>query len=104
MPTITEDPAAHRVVVRPSGELDLATVGELEGALSDACGTGLDVVVDLSDVEFVDARTLGVLVAASRRLASGGCPLSIVGLRPRVRRVFQLTGSDHLLQLRPGAP
>jgi anti-anti-sigma factor len=102
IPTITRDLAAHRVVVQPYGELDLSTVGALEEALGDACGSGLDVVVDLSDVDFVDARTLGVLVATSRRLEAAGCPLSIVTPRPWVRRVFELTGSEHLLQPPPG--
>lgn len=103
-PVVTRDPTAHRVVVRPCGELDLSTVADLQDALSEACGSGLDVVVDLSDVDFVDARTLGVLVAASQRLAAGGCPLSIVGTSREVRRVFQLTGLDDLLEAPPGAP
>ena len=101
-PAVTQDPAAHRVVVRPRGELDVSTVADLQDALIHACGSGLDVVVDLTDVDFVDACTLGVLVATSGRLAAGGCPLSIVGAGPKVRRVFHLTGLDELLTAPPG--
>jgi anti-anti-sigma factor len=69
----------------------------LQDALVDACGCGLGGPVGLSDVAFVDARTLAVLLATSQRLVAGGCSLSIVGSSPKVRRVFQLTGPKDLL-------
>jgi anti-anti-sigma factor len=100
-PVVTRDRAAHRAVVRPIGELDLSTAVGLAAGLDEACGSGLDVVVDLSAVDFVDAHTLGLLLATSQRLADGGCPLSIVGASPWVRRVFELTGLDKLLEPPP---
>jgi anti-anti-sigma factor len=54
------------------GEHDLSTCALLSTALADATrlDDDADVVVDLSDVAFMDASTIGVLVAALVDVAS----------------------------------
>jgi len=68
------------VVVRVSGELDVATSPSLAAVLAGpaAGGTGA-VVVDLSDVTFVDTRSVGVIAAAHERL--GFCSVGLTRLR-----------------------
>jgi anti-sigma B factor antagonist len=50
-------------------------------------------VLDLSEVTFIDSTALGVLVAINyeRRLVSG-TGLVMAGLRPGVLKVFEVTG------------
>jgi anti-anti-sigma factor len=55
-------------VVAVSGEVDVATAGDLLDALAEATGGGPDrLVIDLLDVSFMDSSGLGVLVAIRQR-------------------------------------
>jgi anti-sigma B factor antagonist len=76
-------------VVRGTGDIDLANAGEFRAALVAAAGDGLPVVVDLSDVTFLDAAGVGAL-AAGRRAAGGR--FRLVGARGVVHRILSLTG------------
>lgn len=49
------------------------------------------IVVDLSEVEFVDSSFLGALVTGLKHATAQGGDLRIVGLQPPVRAMFELT-------------
>lgn len=49
------------------------------------------VVVDLSNVEFIDSSFLGVLVRTLKRTVQFKGDLKLVGLQPAVRSMFELT-------------
>jgi anti-sigma B factor antagonist len=83
-----------RTYLSLSGELDLATVGELEDALNGRLGAGEDIVVDLRNLAFMDSSGVRALVAghAAAREADG----SLVIVRPpqgsEVDRVIDVSG------------
>lgn len=82
-------------VVRLAGELDLYNANTVREALLDACGDGQPerIVVDLSEVEFIDSTTLGVLIEARTKLANRrGFLLAAPGLE--TRRALQISGLD----------
>jgi anti-sigma B factor antagonist len=102
------------VVLAVRGEVDVATCPQLRSALLDVIERGASsVVIDLREVPFVDSSGLGVVVGAVKRLverdtaANEGVPevpLSVVGLQPSVRRVFELTGLGTLCEpAQPGS-
>ncbi len=84
------------LVVRPRGDLDLATAPELERVLERLKGEHWAVVVDLSEVAFVDCAGIRPVRRALREpfLVS----LSARTTPPHVQRVLDLTG----LGRRPG--
>jgi anti-sigma B factor antagonist len=49
------------------------------------------VIVDLSAVEFVDSTFLGVIVGALKKVAKLNGDLKLVGFKPTVRAMFELT-------------
>lgn len=53
-------------------------------------GSGGDVVLDLSRVDFIDSSGLGAIVAA-RKLLGGERKLELAGLTPAVDKVMTLT-------------
>jgi anti-anti-sigma factor len=74
-----------------AGELDLATRGELAAALDAAQTPGvLDLRLDLRDVEFVDAGSVGLLLGARRALAARGGALRVQAASPPVLRVLEV--------------
>ena len=59
--------------VHVSGEIDLETAPGLRTCLASLAG---DVVVDLTEVSFVDSQTIGLLIAEHKRRVSAGIPSS----------------------------
>jgi stage II sporulation protein AA (anti-sigma F factor antagonist) len=80
-------------LVQVTGELDLATCGELEAALQ-AADLGTRVVIDLTACDFLDSSGLRVLMAGAGRSESAGGRVVLVAPDPRIRRVLELTGID----------
>lgn len=79
-------------VVAVSGEVDLQSAPRLAAALDDARAAGASsIVVDLSQVEFLDSSGLGVLASAHRDVAAAGGSLRLVRPRPAIDKVLTLT-------------
>lgn len=81
-------------VVKLGGELDLYNAPQIRDALSQACSDSPErVVVDLSEVEFVDSTALGVLIEARTRLDNRRAfLLAAPGLE--TRRALEISGLD----------
>lgn len=89
-------------VVTAVGEVDVSTAPELRQCLRDQ-PDGAIVVVDLSDVTFLDSTGLGVLVAALKRVRDGvdGGELHLVVNRPQVTKVLEVTGLSTVFSIFP---
>lgn len=93
------------IVLAVTGEVDAYTAGDLDAPLSvlyspDAVAPEL-VVVDLSEVQFLDSTGLGVLVKALKRSRESGTMLRLVVAEDRILRVFSLTGLDEVMEIYP---
>ncbi len=83
------------------GEVDVATVGALETAISAALTDGpAALVIDLTDVDFLASAGLQVLVATQERIG-GRADFAVVADGPATSRPIQLTGLDQILSLHP---
>ena len=91
------DVPGGRASVHASGEFDVATAPVLREALQQACGSALDVELDLSGVTFMDACGLREIARARNTLRNAGCCLNVVHTSAPVRRVFELTGMSVLI-------
>lgn len=81
-------------IVKVLGEIDLATAPQLGDQLAELppdCGT---VIVDLSEVTFLDSTGLSVLVANWKRFSNDEekGDLRLVVNRPAIQRVLEVTG------------
>ena len=56
------------------------------------------VILDLSEVKFIDSSGLGAIVAAMKQLGSSR-KLDLAGLSPMVEKVFRLTRMDTVFDL-----
>ena len=75
------------------GEIDLATVETLMVALRPRVERGGPVIVDLSEVTFLDSTGIRVLAEAAAELGERGC-LVIHGAHGPVARVLEITQLD----------
>ena len=90
-------------VLNVAGEVDLLTAGLLRTRLEEASQHSVRVVVDLSEVTFIDSSGLNVLVEAYLR--AGQLPEAFV-LRsptPTVARVLSITGLADVLTIESAA-
>jgi anti-sigma B factor antagonist len=93
-PVLSVDDIENGRIVRLAGELDLYNATKVRDALADAAADGPKrVIVDLSEVEFIDSTALGVLIEARTRLADRkGFILAGPGLE--TRRALEISGLD----------
>lgn len=97
MPT-TRAPVTDSVRrTRLVGELDLASAAQVTEHLAQLVHGGSRVVVDLSDVAFMDCAGLAPLMRAHLRAASGGGWVRLCGVQRGPMRVLLLTETTWLL-------
>src|SRR5262245_24459011 len=85
------DPMAGCAVVTAVGEIDLYSAGGLHRAVLDALRFADCLVIDMSQVAFVDSSGLGVLIGAHNRANALGGSVSLVAPPPLVRRILDNT-------------
>jgi anti-sigma B factor antagonist len=89
-------------VVSVSGELDLASAPELRTALAlAASGTSGHLILDLSDVTFIDSSALGTLLRADDQLGGDGVRMVLVCPPGPVQRLLVTTRLGGRLALEP---
>ena len=80
------------------GEIDMSTVPVLESHLAPIESDGVvTIMLDLRDLAFTDSTGIHAFLAARNRVAVSGRRLILLGATPVVRRVFDLTGTQDLL-------
>jgi len=94
------DLAGAQPVVRLVGDVDMATSPAVKNALAELVEGGhLAVVVDLSEVTFMDSSGLHVLVDMQRRLSDAGGKVVLRKPGPAVGKLLQITGVGPMFQL-----
>ena len=94
-------PTDDIAVVALTGEVDLFTAPEFQERLLQGIEAGARrVVVDLSEVTFLDSTALGVLVAGAKLLPHGG-ELLIVCSGDGVARILEIVGFDRVFAIHP---
>jgi anti-sigma B factor antagonist len=87
----TEESGA--LVFKLRGSLDIATAPTVRAALNDATETGgHDLIVDLTQLEFLDSTGLGVLIGAHRRAAERGGSFRLIVHDGPISRLLNITG------------
>jgi anti-sigma B factor antagonist len=88
-------------IIAVGGELDYAVSPQLKARLIDAIEAGRRrLVLDLSEVTFIDSTAIGVLAGAVARLdAVGGGSLAVVCTHENVLQIFEITGLETVITL-----
>jgi anti-anti-sigma factor len=86
------DRGPETVVVRISGDLDMANAVQLTEALTTAGDGTSSLVADLAAVTFIDSSALSAIVAAARTLADRGTRLTLGNRSSVADRVLEVAG------------
>ena len=90
-------------VVSLAGELDLSTLPDLEGPLFEELRTRTGVVVDLTQLIFIDSSGIGLLIKASGLRSDPAAMHIAIAPESQVERVLGLTGVDRALPVTVGS-
>ena len=96
---ITVEPLEDGRLIRAVGEVDLSTAAALGQELAAARVEADTVLLDLSDVTFMDSTGLHLLLEASHWSAVSDSSFFVVRTSEAVRRLIELSGAADLLTL-----
>lgn len=100
--SVTSRQSGDRTVIEVKGEIDVYTAPALREEISslvDAEHT--TIVVDLTQVSFMDSTGLGVLVGALKKVRTLGGDLSLVINEEKILKVFRITALTQVFSIHP---
>jgi len=98
--SVTSRESGGRTVIEVRGEIDVYTAPLLREEIStlvDADHT--TIVVDLTQVSFMDSTGLGVLVGALKKVRTLGGDLSLVINEEKILKVFRITALTQVFSI-----
>jgi anti-sigma B factor antagonist len=82
-----------RLVIEVRGEADVHSAGHLRDRLTSRIDTGSkNLILDLSQLGFIDSTGLGALVAARNHAEAHNADLKLVCASERLLKLFRITG------------
>lgn len=93
---IQVEDATDHTVCRPIGELDAYTVGQFREVLATFSGV-TRLIIDLSEVPFMDSAGLGALIGGIRRARENDGEVAVACSRPTLTRLLHTTGFDRIV-------
>ena len=79
--------------------LDASSVTDFKQDIEEIIAEGGNLLLDLSQVEYVDSAGLGGIVSSLKRLRASGGDVRVCGLQKAVRALFELVRLHKLLDV-----
>lgn len=93
-----EENGVKVTTVRCHGRLISQTADQLKETVKPIIPQGGEILIDLTDVDFMDSMGLGTLVGLKvSAIREGYCTLKLVNLTPRIQELLKLTNLTNLL-------
>lgn len=91
-----------QLVMYISGEVDIYTAPDLKKELLGlTLQQGNTVIVDLSNVNYMDSTGIGVFISALKSTKENDSQLKLVNLQSQVMRLFEITGLNEIIDIQP---
>jgi anti-sigma B factor antagonist len=92
----------ERTVLDVAGEVDVYSAPTLRDRIAELLESSEpSLIVDLSEVSFLDSTGIGTLVAGLNRAVQLGGTLSLVCGHERILKLFRITGLDAVFTIHP---
>jgi len=89
------------LLVKLSGDVDLEHCGSIRRLLLDGVSRGKDLLVDLSEVTYLDSSGIASLVEAMQIAVRNGTALKLFSASAQAMRVFELARLDKVFSIHP---
>lgn len=91
------DPSANLIRIAVDGDLDAAMVQEMREAVEKVMGDARLVVIDLTNVDFIDSAGVGLIVRTYKSRQGAKQPMAIVGATGQPRELLGTTQIDRII-------
>ncbi|WP_099189765.1 STAS domain-containing protein [Tepidibacter mesophilus] len=82
------------------GEIDIYTANELKESLIESISSRpKDIILDASNLEYIDSTGLGVLIGILKRLKIDEKDIYINNAKQNVKKLFNITGLDKIFKV-----
>jgi anti-sigma B factor antagonist len=81
--------------------MDAACADELRATFSEVERKSSRIVLDMSQVEFIDSSIIGALVGLLRRVRAAGGDAKLAGVTPEVEMIFEVTRLHRVFRILP---
>ena len=87
-------------ILKLEGRLDAASAKEIKSKINELVKKErTKIVMDLSEINFIDSTGLGCMVSCLRTVSKKGGDIKITGLQAQVRAIFELTRLHRIFQI-----
>ena len=94
--TIHQSREADKIILTIEGRLDTMTAPELEKTMDDILDGVSELVLDMTQLEYVSSAGLRVLLKAQKQMDRQG-KMALTGVNESVMEVFEITGFADIL-------
>ena len=95
---INHNREAEKLTVAIEGRLDTTTAPELEKALGTLLEGVTDLVLDMTNLEYVSSAGLRVILKAQKAMFRSG-KMKLIGVNESIMEVFEITGFSDILEI-----
>ncbi|WP_078429412.1 STAS domain-containing protein [Alkalihalobacterium alkalinitrilicum] len=97
---IRQETKGNMHLLRLSGEVDAFTAPKLREVLIPLTEeSGMKIIVDLADVDYIDSTGLGIFIGALKSTHNYESHIQLQGLSSRLQRLFKITGLDEVIDI-----
>ena len=87
-------------IIEPEGILDSTKTADFQRQIVQSIESGVDtILIDFSNVTFMDSSGLGALVKALKTLQADNVQLFLCSINEQVRMLFELTSMDKFFNI-----
>ncbi|MBT5856028.1 STAS domain-containing protein [bacterium] len=79
-------------IVHVNGEIDVYTSNELNQSIANVGEQNPNIILDLTNVHFIDSTGLGVIAFNAEKCRRAGSALCVICDKPQIRKVFDASG------------
>ncbi|NEP16409.1 MAG: STAS domain-containing protein [Leptolyngbya sp. SIO4C1] len=89
-------------IIEPTGILDGLKGDQLRQQVDAAIAANIQILlIDLSNITFVDSSGLGALVSVLKKTRAASCEMYVCSVNDQVRMLFELTSMDQVFNILP---
>ena len=90
----------EKIVIKLFGEVDMFNAGEFKKIFSP--NDSREIIVDCENLDYIDSTGLGALVSVLKKAKEFGGTVRIIGLKPQIYKLFELTELDSIFDIEVG--
>ena len=99
---ITKSIEGKKLVFHIEGRADTASAVEFEKTVMDALKQGdTDVVMDLSELEYIASSGLRILLIAAKELKATDRSFSLCGINENIHKILEISGFLSIFKIHP---